>query len=197
MKQDSSELPSRRSVRLNPYDYGRPSAYFLTICAHSQKHLFGKMFGSSMRFSALGKIVEECWAGIPRHFPHVRLSAHIVMPNHLHGIVIIQHRPPALESNSFSLENRAQHAVPLRQKHPAQAFGEPIPGSIPTIVRSFKSAASKMARAISADARISIWQRGYYEHVIRDEYEFRKAVAYIRQNRERWQQKKQSQNFDP
>jgi putative transposase len=171
---DSPPLPRRRSIRLPSFDYSHPGSYFVTILSHDARHIFGELILGQMRLSAIGQIVSDCWLDVPNHFSGIELSEHIIMPNHLHGIV----RIPA----------RARHAVPLpRHADTVEAFGVPRAGSMPTIVRSFKSAVSQRARKALGRPDARIWQRNYFERVIRNEKEFHKARHYIAQNPARWE----------
>jgi len=174
---DSPQLPNRRSVRLKNFDYSQPGAYFLTICAHNNRCLFGRVVWGEMSLNDLGELVDKCWLEIPRHFPNIELATHVVMPNHLHGILV--------------LRERARRAVPLRAgiTH-SEMFGAPVNGSIPTIARSFKSAASKRIRQVLKRPAMQVWQRNYYEHCIRNRDDFNKTLEYIRLNPARW-------DFDP
>jgi putative transposase len=124
------EKHHRRSIRLKGYDYTRAGAYFITIVTQNRVCLFGAVVEGRMRLNPLGQIVQECWLAIPDHFPHALLDEFVIMPNHLHGIIVLQEM-----ENSVG----ARH-VPRRRR---EEFGKPVPGSIPTIVRSFKSAATK------------------------------------------------------
>jgi putative transposase len=93
---DDHLLPQRRSPRMPGYDYAQPGAYYITICAHRQAHWFGSVHGGAMRLSAVGQIAYDCWLSIPEHFPTVSLDAFVVMPNHLHGILVLRGGGPAL-----------------------------------------------------------------------------------------------------
>jgi putative transposase len=201
-------LPNRRSVRLRAFDYSQPCSCFVTICCQRMKPLFGSVVGSSMALSALGKIANECWLGIPGHFPQVELGPHVVMPNHVHGILIIRNVPVESRQNLGDLTatdgrsaakhlGRARHVVPLRSgvrarasnamsEPVARAFASPVAGSIALIVSAFKAAVSRHANARSGVGGKPLWQRGYYDHVIRDERDFRNACDYIRTNPGRW-----------
>jgi len=176
MQADSS-IPRRRSIRLPIFDYSRPGAYFITICTKDKRPLFGRMDGIDVRLTKIGKIVDECWLEIPTHFPLVELAAHVVMPEHLHGIILL--RPVQNGDDCAKNLRRARHAVPLRTEHHSREFAVPVARSIPTIVGAFKSAVSNRARNHVAG---SIWQRGYYEHVIRNRDDFQKTCEYIRMN---------------
>jgi REP-associated tyrosine transposase len=147
-----------------------------------------------VELSALGRIVHECWIEIPKHFSHVELGPQVVMPDHVHGIVII-HTPamanPAKTDGSGMRmdgnipakdERRARYIVPLRGKEGVREFGASVAGSIPTIVATFKAAVSRKRTRRMGRAQPTLWQRGYYEHVIRDEQDFANACAYIRSN---------------
>jgi putative transposase len=83
-------LPQRKSPRLQDYDYSQSGAYFVTICTHQRSQLFGTIENGEMTLNAKGEIAAECWQAIPKHYPDVDLDVYVVMPNHVHGIVIIQ-----------------------------------------------------------------------------------------------------------
>ena len=123
------ERHHRRSIRLRGYDYAQAGAYFVTICTYQRACLFGEVVDSDIRLSPLGEIIASCWDEIPNHFPAVALDASIVMPNHLHGILVI--------GGGDGDEGTACRA-PTEER-----FGKPVAGSLPTTVRSFKAAASK------------------------------------------------------
>jgi putative transposase len=197
-------LPKRRSVRLPTFDYSQPSAYFLTICVRENRLLFGRVTEHRVSLSVLGRIVDECWLEIPSHCPGAELSEHIVMPNHVHGIVILRpsatddtHREKAhaLAADGKTLAKdlrRAQHAVPLRldgkiSSDGTHRFGQLVTGSIPTIVRSFKSECTKRIRKHTRKPASLVWQRGYYESVIWDVKQFQETCEYIRLNPAQWE----------
>jgi putative transposase len=175
---EDSYLPNRRTVRIKTFDYAQPAAYFITICADGRRNIFGEIIAGKMKLNLLGTIVNASWLELTRHFPNIRLAAHVVMPNHLHGIVSIQDRAPhgvrttgtdASVSSTLNCSSRG-----------------PVPGAIPTIARSFKSAVSKQARRLLHKSSLRVWQRGYYEHIIRDQGDFEKICEYIRLNPSRW-----------
>jgi len=83
------DIHHRRSIRLQGYDYSSPGAYFVTMCTHNRECLFGEIANGKMRLNELGKIASQCWLAIPDHFPHARLGAFVIMPNHVHGIIWI------------------------------------------------------------------------------------------------------------
>jgi putative transposase len=178
-------LPRRRSVRLPAFDYSSPSAYFLTICTKDKRLIFGEILNHNVALNAAGKAVDACWLEIPSHFVGVELGPHIVMPNHGHGIIRLSPQPVNDEPSAKHFR-RAQHAVPLRPE-PMRRLGEIVASSIPAIVRSFKSAATMRIRASLKAPSLTVWQRGYYEHVIRNERDLRNACEYIRMNLARWQ----------
>jgi putative transposase len=89
----------RRSIRLKDYDYSQDGAYFVTICVHNRESLFGKIANEKMILNDVGKIAEQCWCEIPQHYPNVILDKYIVMPNHVHGILIIDN--PSVGANNL------------------------------------------------------------------------------------------------
>lgn len=161
----------RRSIRLQEYDYRQNGAYFITICTHNRVELFGTIAEQDIRLNDWGKIAEMCWQEIPEHFPRVELDEFVFMPNHLHGIIVLADNVGA------------RHVVPLQ----GEEFGKPTSGSVATIVRSFKAAVSKRIRKSSRLADERIWQRNYYEHVIRDEKSLNSIRQYIQANPANWE----------
>jgi len=121
----------------------------------------------------IGEITRLCWFEIIKHFPRVELDEFIVMPNHIHGIMKIY--------NDFSNTVGAQNFVPLHQKH---RFQHVLPRSLASIVRGYKIGVTKMAKQINSN--YPIWQRGYYERVIRDEKELNAIRQYIIDNPLNW-----------
>jgi REP element-mobilizing transposase RayT len=173
MKHDSN-CHRRRSSRLKGYDYSRAGAYLVTVCTQGRACLFGDVVGGEMRLNAAGRVVEQCWSNIPRHFSHVELDEFVVMPNHVHGIVVI-------------IENvGATHASPLRWRRPTHPAG-PKKRSIGAVVGSFKSAVTKRINELRNTPGTSIWQRNYYEHVMRDDASLCRIREYIVQNPLQWE----------
>jgi len=165
------ERHHRRSIRLKGYDYTQLGAYFVTIVTRDRTCLFGEIAEGAVRLNQMGHIVRECWLAIPDHFPHAMLDEFVVMPNHVHGIIVLN-----------GTENvGARHAVPLPEQ-----FGKPIPGSIPTIIRSFKSAVTKRINDHRGTPGVPVWQRNYYEHIIRNEDDLEAIRRYIACNPLRW-----------
>jgi putative transposase len=156
--------------RLKHRDYSAPGLYFITICADFKRCIFGEVEGERMRLSSLGRVVQESWTGIPSHFTRVRLHESTVMPNHVHGIVeIVQ---------AFTV---TQHAAPLQGARPGRLDS----GSLSVIVRSFKAEVTRRAR-LELGWKGEIWQRNYFDRVIRDGQEFSDATRYIAENPMRW-----------
>jgi len=122
--------------------------------------------------SECGRVVAQSWRDIPSHFPNVALDEWVVMPNHVHGILVI------------SCDRRGTACrAPTRV---SERFGKPTTGSLPTIVRSFKAAATRRVNAFRRSGRDSVWQRGYYEHVIRNDAELNRLRGYVLDNAVQW-----------
>lgn len=173
MKYDP-ERHHRRSVRLRGYDYSQAGAYFVTICTQGRACLFGDVADSQMRLNDAGRVVERCWHEIPIHFPHVALDAFVVMPNHVHEILII------------AVTVGATHALPLPNNASPRPHG-PQPDSIGAIIGSFKSAATKHINELRNIVGAPVWQRNYYEHIIRNDESMNRIREYIVNNPLQWQ----------
>ena len=169
----------RRSIRLPGYDYSSAGAYFVTIVTWQRDCLFGDVVNGEMVLNDLGQIADECWRAIPEHFSNVELGAYIIMPNHAHGIIVIQ-------AEELHNEVGAQHcSAPTTlatNENPHKINVKP--GSLGAIVRSFKSAVSY--RINKEHNATGIWQRNYHEHIIRNDREMGNIWRYIEANPVNW-----------
>ena len=175
MMKHCSLINQRRSIRLPGYDYAQPGAYSVTICAADRRGIFGEIAAETahLTISPIGYLVIESWANIPLHFPNVILDEFVLMPNHLHGILQIA-------------DQKDRGAIrPLASANP-EAFGKPVPQSIPTIIRSFKSIVSRRVIDKGLGVGLPVWQRNYYEHVIRTESDLNNIRLYISENPQKW-----------
>jgi REP element-mobilizing transposase RayT len=172
----------RRSIRLKEYDYAQPGGYFVTIVTYHRDLLFGDIVNGELTLNGYGIIADECWRAIPDHFANVELGAHVVMPNHVHGVIVITEIGMATNSSPFV---GARHASPL----PPRGVK---PKSIGAIVGSFKSA---VTRRIGREHNASgIWQRNYYERIIRDDREMDRIHRYIESNPSMWTEDDENPN---
>ena len=163
----------RRSIRLKNYDYAQAGAYFVTLCTRDRACLFGDVRDDKICLNADGQVADECWATIPDHVRGVSLDVWVVMPNHVHGIVVI-------DSTGHV---GAQHAAPLPA--PLQHRGV-LSGSLAAVVRSFKSAVTKRINDGRGTPGAAVWQRNYYDHIIRSEESLNRIRQYILDNPARW-----------
>ncbi len=163
------EINHRRSFRLREYDYSQPGAYFITICTHNREYLFGNVVDGKMVLNEFGKIVEQCWLETEKMRNGVIVDAFVIMPNHLHGIIVITDDYVGAYCNT-----------PLRVfRSPSKTIG--------AIVRGFKSASTKRINQIRQTPGFPVWQRNYYEHIIRNEIELNRIRKYIIDNPLKWE----------
>ncbi len=157
MKYDS-KIHHRKSIRLQGYDYSQAGLYFVTICTQNRLHLFGEITDGAMVLNDAGYAAKKYWNAIPAHYPHIRLHEFTIMPNHVHGIVGAENFPPL------------QNSVPLGN-----------------IVRGYKIGVTKWFQQNKQHpVGTSVWQRNYWEHIIRDENEYNRIAQYILNNPEKW-----------
>ncbi|MCX7838639.1 MAG: transposase, partial [Anaerolineae bacterium] len=160
-------------------------AYFVTIVTRNRECLFGDVVDGAMRVNAWGQIVVECWDALPTHFPNVELDAFVVMPNHVHGIiVIVDDAAPRRGEAFFGLSRKPKNASPL---HPQPPRGTQS-GSVGAIIQNFKSVSARKINASRDTAGAPVWQRNYYEHIIRNEKSLHAIRAYIENNPAHWAQ---------
>lgn len=184
----------RRSIRLKGYDYAQAGAYFVTICTHERADLFGDVVHGVMEPNAMGNIVQRCWDAIPEHMPMVELDEFTVMPNHMHGIIVITDGAAPHGSMAGDGSVGAGNFPPLPMP------GSPAPTDVPPwimpvmvknslghIMQTFKSAVSRQAVRDGLMLRgTPIWQRGYYEHIIRTAADHDRIAQYIAENPANW-----------
>jgi len=164
----------RRSIRLPGYDYSAPGDYFITICAHDRRCIFGEVVDGEMRLNEVGKIAMDEWFKTAQLRPYVELNEgeFVVMPNHVHGIIHI---------------TDAGHVGALRRNAPTEAPTEPpMPHSLAAIVRAYKSAVTYAINSMNHSRGFPVWQRNYYEHIILTEKEYLTIEAYIENNPANW-----------
>ena len=162
----SGKRPRRRRLRLPDHDYASPGAYFVTICTHRRVCLFGQIINDTMRPNPFGEIVETCWQDLAVHYPNVRLDAFIIMPNHIHGILILEE--------------------PIRSAH-----------GLTEIIRAFKTFSARRINEKRGTSGLPLWQRGYYEHIARNDAALDGIRAYIEANPARWPYDKNNPQYTP
>jgi putative transposase len=160
-----SAIRRRRSIRLKGYDYGQEGAYFVTICTHNRECTFGDVDDGEMRLSEYGVLVHDEWLRTAHLRPGVETDAFVIMPNHLHGVI-------------FITEDRGvwQYAPTDALADPRWAFFPYAPAgtcrspsqTIGAVVRGFKAASTRRINEVRHTPGTHVWQRNYYEHVIRE-----------------------------
>jgi putative transposase len=178
----------RKLIRLKKYNYNQPNAYYVTMCVNNRRCLFGDVYNKKMILNRYGAIIDKCWNEIPDHFSHVQLDKHIVIPNHIHGIIIIGKRVDSLSGEY--IETLRRGTACRAPTNPIEYFGKPVPGSLSTIMRSFKSAATKQINQLRNTPKKSVWQRNYYEHIIRNQSDLNRIRHYILNNPLNWKNDK-------
>ncbi len=179
---------SRRSIRMQAYDYSQPGAYFVTVVTSGRECLFGKVIDGGMSTNAAGNIVRHEWENLPQHFPFLELGAFVVMPNHFHGILVI--RPPVGATRPDpTLALSGKESFPLMttdgpEGSPLQSG--PRRGSLGAIIAQFKPRVTKRIWKLPGMHGRPVWQRNYYEHVIRDDKDWDRIHRYIECNPATW-----------
>lgn len=164
-------LHHRKYIRLRGYDYSRPGYYFVTICTHGRERLFGTVRKGKMQLSPAGTIARECWQAIPEHFPQVTLDQFCIMPDHLHGILIIQPLEAPIPSDKITNRTRRGH------------FG-PQSMNLGSIIRGFKAGVTTRCKIHGLSVH---WQSRYHDHIIRSHASLERIRKYIEHNPENWQ----------
>lgn len=163
---ENKKYPIRKRNRLREWDYSTPHWYYVTICTQNHHEWFGEVVNGKILLNRYGKIVNIYWREISNHFSDIRLDEYIIMPNHIHGIVIIKD----------TSEVRNGHAHSVRRQHQ----------KLPVVIGSFKSSISRMINKMQNEFKFQ-WLKSYYDHIIRDENSLDKIRLYIRENPTSWE----------
>lgn len=178
----------RRSIRLRGYGYTQPGSYFVTMVTHRRAPLFGEIAGGKMRLNDWGKIAAECWLAIPDHYDHVGLDEFTVMPNHIHGIILISENGIKMANNVGATLWVAPTKTDPNGNHPSRGGKITIAAnSIGSMVGQYKSIAAKRINTARGTPAMAVWQRNYWEHIIRNDTELARIRGYIRNNPMRWE----------
>jgi REP element-mobilizing transposase RayT len=161
----NSNIHHRKAIHLKEYDYSQPGEYFVTICTKDHECIFGSIVNGAMDLSERGRIVKGCWKGIPEHFPNVELDSFIIMPNHVHGIIVI---------NEMDICSRGEATSPLRKS------------KLRNIAAYFKYQSTKLINESQGTPGAKVWQRNYYDRIIHNEKELQKIRNYIANNVLAW-----------
>lgn len=178
------KIPQRRSIRMVGYDYTMPGGYFVTIISRRRICLFGEITSEGLVLNPIGQKVVQCWYSLQKNFMNVELDEFVLMPNHLHGVIVLKDtsgKGEAFPEMSPSSRNKGLgNASPLRPRGTES-------GSLGSIIQNFKSVSTRMVNRIFYESGNKIWQRNYFERIIRNESELNAVRQYIRDNPLNWE----------
>lgn len=181
---------SRRSIRLRGYDYSQAGAYFMTICTQNRECLFGEIVDGEMRLNAAGEMVQTVWDEIPAHYPGIDIDEFVVMPNHIHGIIVIVGAAPC--GRPFQGQSRDGQAHDGQSRDGLARGPAPTGLSLPDMVHRFKTMTTK--RYVDGVKQSGwppfsgkLWQRNYWDHIVRNESEMDRIREYILNNPAQWE----------
>lgn len=171
------DIHHRRSVRLRGYDYAQAGAYFVTICTQNRECLFGEIVDGMMVLNDAGRMVKHSWQWLASQYDYVGLDAWVVMPNHLHGIIVIADGDGRGGSRTALIDGDGDGKGGSRTA-PTKPLGR--------LIGAFKTVSTKQINEMRQTLGAVIWQRNYYEHIIRDEKSLARIREYIANNPQQW-----------
>ena len=193
-----TNLPHRKHLRLSGFDYASEGAYFITVVTQNREPLFGEIIHDEMVLSEFGRIVEEEWLRSASIRTEIELGAYVVMPNHFHGIVHIfeihnsDHQPDMQPNDIESIVGAYGH-TPLkigtgdRLVAPTRNYPHgPKPKSLGALIAGFKSSVTTRINTLRGTPDTPVWQRNYYDHIIRNDRAYDAVEKYIQDNPIRW-----------
>jgi putative transposase len=178
----------RKHIRLSDWDYSSEGVYFITICCHDRESFFGRLIDKKMVISEIGKMAFQFWKEIPEHFYHVRIDEFVVMPNHIHGILILDYSLAGTR-HGVSLHNTSNinvgpcHGMALHRNGTNQ-FSKPVKNSIPVIINQYKSTLKRWCN--QNGFKYFRWQSRFYDHILRSEFSMNQVREYIITNPRNW-----------
>jgi putative transposase len=186
------------STRLQTWDYSWNAHYFVTICTKDREHFFGEIINEEMQLSEIGKLANKFWLEIPEHFPFVELGNFVIMPNHLHGILIINKskendkseilKPEYSKSDNVKSENvETRHCLVSTDSIGQKRYQNQGKNTLSSIVGAFKSIVTKSARKIYP---YFSWQSRFHDHIIRNDNSHNRISDYILNNPSKWAEDK-------
>jgi REP element-mobilizing transposase RayT len=202
------EIHHRQTIRLKGYDYGSAGLYFITLCTHNRAMLFGHIENGQMVLNAAGQIANQCWFEIPNHYPNIVLHEFVVMPNHIHGIIQIvgakyfspNNEPEQILDHYIGANDFSPNEIGINDVSPNNTGAKDVSplrrgpsGTIGAVVRGYKIGVTKWMRQ-HTDIQ-TIWQRNYWEHIIRDENSFQTISCYIKNNPAKWENDKLNRDY--
>lgn len=185
------KIHHRRSIRLKGYDYSQAGLYFITICLQNRACLLGEIVDGEMQLNDAGKMIENEWLKLPERFPNIQLHEYMVMPNHFHAILEIVAQNDAVAQNN-GVDNSAQGQPQAKGQPQGVAPAGKILGDMIgafesiTTVEYIRGVKNKNWNRFNR----KLWQRNYWEHIIRNENEYRRISQYIVNNPQKWENDK-------
>jgi REP element-mobilizing transposase RayT len=184
------DIHHRKSVRLQNYDYSSAGAYFVTLCTFQRQHLFGEVVDGEMQLNELGLIVQFEWKWTEVVRPTIDMDVYVVMPNHLHGIVVFGEETGVLSTKNVSGGSVGADSCPLQQPQTpllqSQKFLHRPKRSLGSFVAQFKATTTKRINQVRDTLGTPVWQRNYHEHVIRNDEDCNRIRDYIQYNPQNW-----------
>jgi putative transposase len=186
---NSAPILGRRSIRLKNWDYSRAGGYYVTLVTFRRQNLFGEILNNEMQLTEAGRIVQGVWQQLPARYPNVVTDVMVVMPNHCHGILFIVEDPPVVGAiHELPLRHNGMHALPLQDNESSEEYRlRRRRMLIPKIVGYLKMNSARPINQLLNSSGVPVWQRNYYEHIIRDEAECNRITRYIIENPAQWE----------
>lgn len=181
----------RRSIRLNGYNYSQDGAYFVTLCIQNREPVLGNIQDQNMVLSKIGEIIQNSWLWLFDNYDYLVLDEWVIMPNHLHGIIIIRKHDnngnrDIKKGNSFGCCRGGSRTAPTETQIITKPSNQSCK-SLGRIIVAFKTVSTKHVNIFCNSAGEVLWQRNYYEHIIRNQQEIDRIREYIRLNPFNWQ----------
>jgi len=180
------DIHHRRSIRLDGYDYSQAGAYFISICVHDRECLLGEIVDGEMRMNQFGRIVAAEWIRLGELRKEIALGESVVMPNHFHGIVIFNEYIGVGAIHELPLRELPHRELPQFHESPQTARQQRRKMALPTIIGRFKMMTAKRINMDRHTPGVSLWQRNYHEHIIRNEADYKRIAEYVATNPQRW-----------
>ena len=191
---ETNQKRRHNTLRMNDFDYAQSGAYFVTIVCHNRENRFGEIRDGEMVYSHAGMIALREWKALSTKFPYIGLDAFVIMPNHVHGIVVFYGDLYTTVGEKHSEILQAEN-----KSHVSECFSPTPDGTMPkslgSVIQNYKSISNRMINRFFETPGISIWQRNFYDHIIRNDEELEKIREYIYNNPSHWNEDVENKSY--
>ena len=187
-KDQTDHWRNRRSIRLQEYDYSQPGVYYTTVCTRDRECLFGNVLDGQMPLNEAGQIIQSVWNGLPQFYEGIELDVFIIMPNHVHGVIVLRAVVGAIHESPLQSIRESSAPIPITDRRQML---------LSKVIGRFKMVSAKRINGLRQSRGSALWQRNYYEHIVRGDESLKRIRQYIIDNPAQWESDRENPAVTP